>query len=66
MKKCIYCGKEINQSCVIDFCEHCGVQAFGRKMFDTIVSNMENARDNQDLLHTRIDNFQQDSPKKIE
>ena len=50
-KKCIYCGAEISDSCVIDFCERCGVGVFGRKMFDTIVSNMENARANGDLCH---------------
>ena len=64
MKKCLYCGKEIDNSCVIDFCEPCGVQAFGKKMLDTIRSNMENARENQDLCHARIDDFKPNSPEK--
>ncbi|MFH1607524.1 MAG: hypothetical protein ABIA78_00110 [archaeon] len=51
-KKCIYCGKEISDSCVIDFCEQCGKGVWGEKMFNTIVSNMERARDNGDLCHT--------------
>lgn len=55
MKKCIYCGKEIDSSSVIDFCEKCGVQTFGRKMFDAIIQNMENARENHDLCHARVD-----------
>ncbi|MBR9701491.1 hypothetical protein GOV13_01060 [Candidatus Pacearchaeota archaeon] len=50
-KKCIYCGTEVASSCVIDFCERCGVGVFGRKMFDTIIRNMEEARDNGDLCH---------------
>lgn len=52
-KKCIYCGAEISSSCVIDFCERCGVGVFGRKMFDTIVKNMEEARENGDLCHDK-------------
>ena len=50
-KKCIYCGNEVSEESVIDFCEKCGVGVFGRKMFDTIIQNMENARDNGDLCH---------------
>jgi len=61
-KKCIYCGAEISDSYVIDFCERCGVGVFGRKMFDTIVKNMEDARANGDLCH--MDNKFTDS--KIE
>jgi len=55
MKKCLYCGESLDDSSVIDFCERCGVQTFGRKMFDTIIQNMESARENHDLLHTRTD-----------
>ncbi len=52
MKKCIYCKKEISEGSVIDFCENCGVGVWGRKMFDTIKSNMENARENGTLVST--------------
>ncbi|MBU1129449.1 MAG: hypothetical protein KJ949_02340 [Nanoarchaeota archaeon] len=52
-KKCIYCSSEISQESVIDFCERCGIRSFGKKLFDTIKSNMENARDNGDLCHSR-------------
>ncbi len=48
-KKCLYCNVEVADSSVIDFCEGCGVGHFGRKMFDTIVSNMEDAREKGDL-----------------
>lgn len=48
-KKCIYCGSEVPSESVIDFCEKCGVGVWGRKMFDAIVQNMEDARDRGDL-----------------
>lgn len=63
-KKCIYCGAEVHDDSVIDFCERCGVGVFGRKMFDTIVHNMEAARAKGDLTHTPADSFQ--SSTKIE
>jgi len=52
-KKCIYCGSEIPHESVIDFCERCGIHSFGKKLFDTIKSNMENAKENGDLCHSR-------------
>lgn len=52
MKKCIYCGKEISDECVIDFCETCGKGVWGEKMFKAIVQNMEDARDRGDLSRT--------------
>ena len=54
MKKCIYCGEGISDECVIDFCEKCGKSVWGEKMFNTIVKNMECARDNDDLCNARI------------
>lgn len=50
-KKCIYCSKEISKECVIDFCDMCGKNVFGEKMFNTIKQNMETARTNGDLCH---------------
>lgn len=57
VKKCLYCGENIEDNSVIDFCEPCGIQAFGRKMFDTLKQNMEDARENGDLCNTRVDQF---------
>lgn len=52
MKKCIYCKKEISDRSVIDFCDGCGVGVWGRKMFDTIKKNMEDARETGNLVST--------------
>ena len=49
MKKCIYCGKELHEENVVEFCERCGCGAFGEKMFQTIVQNMTEARKKGDL-----------------
>ncbi len=51
-KKCIYCGKEVDDNSVIDFCERCGIGVWGKKMFNTIVKKMEDAREKGDLVST--------------
>ena len=51
VKKCVYCGVEISDESVIDFCERCGKGVWGEKMFKTILKNMEDARRNGDLCH---------------
>ena len=53
-KKCIYCHELISDDCVVDFCERCGKSVWGDKMFKAIIENMEKARDNQDLCHSRV------------
>lgn len=55
VKKCIYCSKEIEDKSVIDFCSKCGKGVWGEKMFNAIVQNMENARDNGDLCNSRTE-----------
>jgi len=50
MKKCIYCKCEISDHSVIDFCERCGRGAFGERMFNTIIKNMEEAEKRGDLF----------------
>ena len=51
VKKCIYCSKEISETSVVDVCRRCGHGVWGEKMFNTIIQNMENARENGDLCH---------------
>ena len=53
-KKCIYCKDEISQNSVIDFCTRCGKNVWGEKMFNTILKNMEDARDKGDLVSTNL------------
>lgn len=50
-KKCIYCGVDVVEERVIDFCDKCGTGVWGDKMFKAIVKNMENAREKDDLVH---------------
>ena len=59
VKKCIYCKADVSDDSVIDFCERCGKNVWGDKMFNAIVENMENARANEDLCSSNLD------PEKI-
>jgi len=51
-KKCIYCKREIDDNCVMDVCDSCGIGVWGKKMFYTIVKKMEEARERDDLVST--------------
>jgi len=64
MKKCIYCGHEIDSESVIDFCKRCGIKVWGERMFNTIVENMENARKNGDLCNQRVDKVEVPKPSR--
>ena len=59
VKKCIYCGREISDESVVDFCGACGKGVWGEKMFNAIIQNMERARENEDLCSSNLD------PEKI-
>jgi hypothetical protein len=50
MKKCLYCGKPIEDKSVIDFCDKCGFGVFGPKMLEAIKKNMQDADKRGDLL----------------
>ena len=52
MKKCLYCGGEIHDESIIDFCERCGKSVWGEKMFNTILQNMQTAKEKGDLCHS--------------
>lgn len=49
VKKCIYCGCEISDDSIIDFCEKCGRNVWGDKLFSAIIKNMEEANERGDL-----------------
>jgi uncharacterized protein with PIN domain len=57
-KKCIYCSGEVPDEAVIDFCDTCGKNVWGEKMFNAIVQNMENARENGDLNFNSGEKFE--------
>ena len=65
-KKCIYCGAEVPEDRVVDFCDRCGSGVWGEKMFNAIISSMEDARDKGDLCHMRMspDNFENSNEGK--
>lgn len=54
VKKCIYCGAELSDDKVIDFCDRCGKSVWGEKMFNAIIQNMEEAREKGDLCHNQF------------
>lgn len=64
-KKCIYCKQELSDDRVIDFCDRCGVGVWGQKMFKTIVKNMEEAREKDDLVSTNTIGIQDFDRKKF-
>ena len=49
MKKCIYCSTEIRDERAMEVCDKCGVGVWGHKMFKTILSNMDDARQKGDI-----------------
>jgi len=51
-KKCMYCRKDVHEDSVMDVCEPCGVGVWGKKMFETIIRKMEDARAKDDLVST--------------
>lgn len=53
-KKCIYCKTALEESSVVDICRNCGLQVWGKNMFNAIVQNMENARQEGDLYQGSV------------
>lgn len=49
MKKCIYCGKELEEDTIIEVCHECGAGVWGEKMFQAIIDNMSKAKEKGDL-----------------
>ncbi|MBX4212109.1 hypothetical protein KW787_01480 [Candidatus Pacearchaeota archaeon] len=55
-KKCIYCKSPIADTSVVDVCRNCGIGVWGEKMFNAIITNMENAREAGDLDQGSVTN----------
>ena len=54
MSKCVYCSKLIDDERVVDVCDSCGVGVWGKKMFQTIKDNMNNAKEVGDLYQGSV------------
>ncbi len=54
MRRCVYCGKELDSEAIVDMCEQCGMSVFGEKMFKAIVENMKKARERGDLYQSDL------------
>ena len=49
MKKCLYCGKKLDDNGAFDVCRECGIKVWGVRMFDAIKQNMEDADEKGNL-----------------
>lgn len=49
MGKCVYCRGDISDDRAVDVCDACGEGVWGKKMFQTIKDNMDDARGRGDL-----------------
>ena len=64
-KKCIYCREPVDDERVVDFCDRCGKSVWGEKMFQTIIDDMERARDNEDLCHSQHVELEKSPQKEV-
>lgn len=58
--KCVYCKAEIFDGRSMEICDGCGIKTWGKKMFDTIKQNTDEARDRNDLCRTNM------NPEEVE
>lgn len=65
MKKCVYCKQGINDDRAVDVCDRCGVEVWGRKMFNAIIENMGKAREKGDLFQGLVNEELQEQIKNI-
>ena len=58
MKKCTFCKRELKEDAVLEVCFDCGKGIWGEKMLNTIIKNMEGARERGSLMQgsVRLDN----------
>ena len=50
----MYCKNQIDENSVIDVCQRCGIKVWGERMFNAIVQNMENARNDGNLFQGSV------------
>ncbi len=55
MRRCVYCNSDIHDSRSMEICDRCGEKVWGKKMFDAIKKNTDEARDKGDLEPMRPD-----------
>ena len=53
-KKCVYCKCPVADGSVVDFCERCGIETWGAKMFNAIKTGMEASRERGDLEQGQV------------
>ncbi len=54
VKKCVYCKAPLDDNVAVDVCRTCGIKVWGEKMCNTIVENMEGARESGDLYQGSV------------
>lgn len=54
MPKCVYCKNDIKDERVVDVCDSCGIGVWGKKMFQAIKDNMNNAKEVGDLYQGSV------------
>lgn len=63
-KKCIFCKKPLDESDVFDVCHLCGYKVWGPKMYDSIVENMQQAKEDGDLFQGSVFETQHSKAKE--
>lgn len=53
--KCVYCKTEISDDRAVEVCNRCGIMVWGERMFKTILQNMGEAKQKDDLCNTNLD-----------
>ena len=53
-RKCVYCGRDVNDDRSMEICDICGEKVLGRKMFGAIKTQTDEARDKGDLCSTNM------------